>query len=106
MFENYVGDIYMITGIDNDLVCYLKTHDIIDDDNLVACSYKLAKSDAEVKKISDNAYIDIEGQNYNLNNDSLLKTEVYDPYIGQLFIKNIRKVDIKTLKYINTPTNS
>lgn len=106
MFENYLGDIYIITGIDYDLVSYLKTHDIIDSDNLIACKYELAKRDAEVKKVNHNGYIDIEEQNNNLNSDSLLKTEVYDPYIGQLFIKNIRKVDIKTLKYINTQVNN
>lgn len=92
--EKYVGDIYIITNINYKLLELLKKYDIIDDDYLVACTYELAKSDAELLKIGFK-YIETDNlrkTNLNNNNNYILSNEVYDPYIGQLFVKNVRKV--------------
>ena len=97
--EKYIGDIYLITKINKKLLKYLSTNDIIDDDYLVACEYVLAKENASLIK-KENYYIDVENLDEkdlnNLHDNKLLKNEIYDPFIGQLFVKNIRK--IKELK--------
>ena len=93
--EKYIGDIYIITSINYKLLELLKKYDIIDDDYLVACTYELAKNDAELLKIGFK-YIETDNlrkTNLNSNNNNcILSNEVYDPYIGQLFVNNIRKV--------------
>lgn len=93
--EKYVGDIYIITSINYKLLDYLKKYDIIDDDYLVACTYELAKSNARLFKVGSK-YIETSSlRKINLNNknsDYILSDEIYDPYIGQLFVKNVRKV--------------
>lgn len=93
--EKYIGDIYIITSINYKLLELLKKYDIIDDDYLVACTYELAKNDAELLKIGFE-YIETDNlrkTNLNSNNNNyILSNEVYDPYIGQLFVNNIRKV--------------
>ena len=97
--EKYVGDIYIITRINNKLLEYLKKYDIIDDDYLVACTFELAKSDARLFKVGSK-YIETSSlKKINLNSKNsnyILSDEIYDPYIGQLFVKNVRK--IKELK--------
>lgn len=93
--EKYIGDIYIITNINYKLLEFLKKYDIIDDDYLVACTYELAKNDAELLKIGFN-YIETDNLRKtnlnNKNNNYILSDEVYDPYIGQLFVKNVRIV--------------
>lgn len=100
--EKYTGDIYIITNINNDKLDYLKRYNLITEDYLEACNYKLAKSDVMLYKIDGISYIEVENlskTNLNsLDNNNVLKCKVYDPYIGQLFVKNIRK--IKVLKNI------
>lgn len=97
--EKYVGDIYIITSINNKLLEYLKKYDIIDDDYLVACTYEIAKKDARLFKVGSK-YIETSSlKKINLNSKNsnyILSDEIYDPYIGQLFVKNVRK--IKELK--------
>lgn len=97
--EKYVGDIYIITSINNKLLEYLKKYDIIDDDYLVACTYEIAKKDARLLKVGSK-YIEASSlKKINLNSKNsnyILSDEIYDPYIGQLFVKNVRK--IKELK--------
>lgn len=114
MEDKYIGDIYMITSIDYNILNYLKTHNIKDNDFLFACKYVLAKRDANLVKI-DKYYIDIDALKtpYDIKNicelicsgsdsNNLLKNDVYNPYVGQLFVKNLRKRESKNLKYINT----
>lgn len=100
--EKYIGDIYMITNINKDKLDYLKRYNLIIEDYLEACNYELAKSDAILYKIDGISYIEVENfhkTNLNsLDNNNILKHKVYDPYVGQLFVKNIRK--IKVLKNI------
>lgn len=100
--EKYTGDIYIITNINNDKLDYLKRYNLITEDYLEACNYVLAKSDVMLYKIDGISYIEVENlskTNLNsLDNNNILKCKVYDPYIGQLFVKNIRK--IKVLKNI------
>lgn len=100
--EKYTGDIYIITNINNDKLDYLKSYNLITEDYLKACNYELAKSDVMLYKIDGISYIEVENlskTNLNsLDNNNVLKCKVYDPYIGQLFVKNIRK--IKVLKNI------
>lgn len=97
--EKYVGDIYIITSIDYKLLEYLKRYDIIDDDYLVACTYEIAKRDARLFKVGSK-YIETSSlRRINLNSKNsnyILSDEIYDPYLGQLFVKNVRK--IKELK--------
>ena len=113
MNKEYVCDIFRITKIDDDLLKYLSTHDIIDSDYLVACNYELVKSSANVINLGD-YYVDID----NINNESidticdlinsgesseiLLKSYVVNPHIGMLFISNIRakNYNYKRLRYI------
>ena len=73
-----------------------------------ACYYELIKTSARLIKIKD-YYVDIndlENNNLNFiceqinnNNDNkiLIKTNIYNPYVGELFVKNIKKVNNKTL---------
>lgn len=100
--EKYIGDIYIIKNINKDKLDYLKRYNLITEDYLETCNYELAKSDVMLYKIDGISYIEVENlskTNLNsLDNNNVLKCKVYDPYIGQLFVKNIRK--IKVLKNI------
>ena len=112
MIEYYTGDIYMITNINKEILNFLKNYDIIDEDYLIACKYVLAKKDAKLIKIDDN-YIDVDSLKTPndikiicelLNNgdtNNVLKSYVYNPFIGKLFVKNIKKEKVKKLQYSN-----
>lgn len=110
MDKEFIGNIYMITSVDTKLLKYLQNYDIIDDDNLIACKYVLAKEDTRLIKIHDNCYIDYDNikkpNNFKIisslikNGDTsnlLMENNVYKPYVGQLFVKELRR--IKKLKY-------
>ena len=109
MNKEYTGDIYMITSVDTKLLDFLQTHDIID---LCACKYVLAKQDANLIRVTDNSYIDLDSiKNINyirtiselLDNESvsnlIMQYNVDNPYVGQLFVKNLKQIDKKKLKY-------
>ena len=110
MGTEYIGNIYMITSIDKKALDFLKKYDVVDDDNLIACKYVLAKEDARLIKIHDNCYIDKEGiksindikliaelLKSNSTSNIIMKNNIYDPYIGELFVKDIRKIKVKKL---------
>lgn len=94
--EKYIGDIYLITNVSGD-----------------EYDYVLAKSDEVVFKISNNIYVlvdDISKLQFDLNikefiknnrdNNMLLEKDGYikQPFVGKLFIGNIRELKIKNLK--------
>ena len=108
----YTGDIYRIYKINNRLLDFLKKYDIVDEDMRAACYYELIKTNAKLIKVG-NYYIDIDSiedtsldyicelANSNSDNNILIKTEVNNPYVGELFVKNLKKENniIKKLKY-------
>ena len=112
MDKEYIGNIYMITSINDKLLTFLQKYDVVDDDNLCACAYVLAKNDAKLIKINDNCYIDYDSikstedakniarlLENGAKSNILMKSIVYFPYIGQLFVKDIKVVKSKKLKY-------
>ena len=110
MESEYTGNIYMITGINKKILSYLQKYDIIDDDYLISCNYVLVKENVDLIKINENCYVDSDSiksaNDFNniatlINNGGtsnlLMKRDVYNPYIGQLFVKDIKKVKTMTL---------
>lgn len=104
IMQKYVGDIYMITKINYELLKFIKNHDILDGDYTSVCDYVLAKKDAVLIKIND-FYIDEDTNsniNFNtINNNCLLVKDVFDPYVGQLFVKDVKMIKTKSLKNTN-----
>ena len=110
MEQIYIGDINIIIKINRKLLNFVKKYDVIDADNLVACEYILAKKDVILIKINDFYFIDIDSiknfnelnniQHYieeNIESNLLLKEEnnIYDTFIGQLFVSNVKQLTNK-----------
>ena len=101
--KNYIGDIYMITSVDKDKLDFLKKYDTVDSDYLCACKYILAMKDVSLIKYKGK-YIDstliskVDSNNID-NNNLFMVDEIYDPYIGELFVRNLRRVKSLTKKY-------
>ena len=109
MNTEYLGDIYIITNVNNELLKYLQSHNISE---LCACNYTLAKKDVKLIKVAENSYVDLD----NIKDISYIRTisELLDnegvsnlimqyivdnPHVGQLFVKNLKLNNNKTLKY-------
>ena len=101
--EEFIGDIYIISNIDEKRMKKLNR----DDDKLSACTVVLAEENVNILKINDKYIEESILDNYNmedvidmLTNDYAidLKNEVKNPYIGELIVFNIRKR--KKLTYI------
>lgn len=115
----YVGDIFILKQYNSKLLNEFKNYYIsIGNAYMIACDFKIAKKDAILIKLDDDLYVDIDSINvfsdcnyinYCLENDItdniLLSTASYNPYVGQLFLKNINKYNdlsnVKKLELIN-----
>ena len=94
--EEYIGDIYMIVNIDNSKLNNLKKYE----SKLSACTLIPAEEDASILKLN-NVYIEESLLDYYSMDDILrmiedkteitLKTDVKDPYIGELVLSKKRK---------------
>ena len=108
MKEIYEGNIYMVTSIDKEKLDFFKKYDVIDQSNMIKATSKsvLAKEDAyfieinrkyvdisQIKTLKDMRDILILAKSYTDNNITLKREEeISNPYVGQLYIKKIKRI--------------
>lgn len=117
--EIFIGDIYIVTEVDKEQY-YINKH-LKKEDFLDACEYKLYKKDTMLLKVNDDSYVDIDSikrktdceyiehcLNIGLIDNIILKSGIKTPYVGYLFLKNIKEhyirennIHILELKLIN-----
>lgn len=120
----YVGNIMLVKKVNKKHLKECLNADIIIGDLSGPngpCKTDIAKKDAILVKVSDNYYVDIDSikdlqdcdyinfcLKNNISDNILLKKGTFDPYVGQLFVSNLKKcitveksINIKKLKLLN-----
>ena len=104
-YDIYIGNIMLITYVSQKILEDIKNIDGNIEDFSVACNKVLAKKDVLLLKLNSSYFVDLDMIkstkdmyyiNYclenNITDNILLKIGTKDPYVGQLFIKNIKKI--------------
>ena len=120
----YVGNIKLITGINRDYLNLLKECPSFRGDYTSACETVVAKENAILIRVNKNYFVDIDSiktasdcerinellASKSYNNNILLRHATKDPYVGELFLSDMKTyadlketiIDIGRLKLINT----
>ena len=110
----YTGNINLITTVDKEMLEEIKKCDIVLGDYSPACKTILAKENALLIKVNDLYYIDIDSiksnkdiENINTlissnskNNNILLRHGTFNPFVGGLYISNLRCAKENTLEEV------
>lgn len=110
----YTGNINLITTVDKEMLEEIKKCDIVLGDYSPACKTILAKENALLIKVNDTYYIDIDSiksnkdiENINTlissnskNNNILLRHGTFNPFVGGLYISNLRCAKENTLEEV------
>lgn len=100
----YIGEIWMIKKVFNELIEYSKKQYPLISGFSSVCFRTLAKKDAILIKVKENYFIDIDFIKSNKeielineaikngckNNNIFLTEDTYDPYVGQLYLENLK----------------
>lgn len=113
----FTCDIRIITKVNREKINILKSNNSSTDDYIPCCETELAKENAILLKVNTDTYIDIDTiknnsdikliyellKTGNIDNNIFIKCYSKDPYVGQLYISNLKiynKLNENTLKLI------
>lgn len=104
----YIGDIMLVTSVNQYTLNEIKKCDTIIGDFSGACNVELAKENAILIKVSNNLFVDLDSIEHlrdldyinnclknNITDNVILRQGTFNPFVGQLFLRKVRTYDIK-----------